>query len=142
MLKMQHSQLEQIVRHLEQSYPEEGCGVLIGTLEDGAKRVRRADPVVNQTSQPAGRRYRISSDAVRHAGRLAESEGLDVVGFYHSHPDAPAAPSEFDREHASWPWYSYLIVSVREGRASGHRCWTLAGDRSAFQPEELMVVED
>ncbi len=141
MLKMQHSQLEQIVRHLEQSYPEEGCGVLIGTLEDGAKRVRRADPVINETAELAGRRYLISSDAVRHAGRLAESDGLDVVGFFHSHPDEAAAPSEFDRQHA-WPWYSYLIVSVREGRSSERRCWTLADDRSAFQPEELIVVED
>ncbi len=141
MLTIERKHLELIRSHLERAYPEEGCGVLIGAPGKAGKRVVRADPVVNETPGRAGRRYLISSDAVRHAGRLAESDGLEIVGFFHSHPDAEAAPSEYDREHA-WPWYSYLIVEVRDGRWRDHRCWTLADDRSRFSREELNIVED
>jgi proteasome lid subunit RPN8/RPN11 len=69
----------------------------------------------------------------------ARARGLEVLGYYHSHPDHPARPSEYDREHA-WPWYSYIIVSVVRGIAKDLTCWVLAEDRGTFHPEELEVA--
>lgn len=75
------------------------------------------------------------------AVRAAEAEhavrGLVVVGFYHSHPDAPARPSPYDLEHATWPWLSYVIVAARSGQAEELTSWVLADDRAAFLPEEI-----
>ena len=75
------------------------------------------------------------------AAAKARAAGLDVVGFFHSHPDHPARPSAFDLENA-WPFYSYLIVSVERGRAADSRSWRLAEDRSAFEPETLEILPE
>ena len=64
---------------------------------------------------------------------------LELIGWYHSHPDAPARPSEFDREHA-WPWYSYIIVSVQKGEPRDTTSWRLHDDRAAYDPEEIEIV--
>jgi proteasome lid subunit RPN8/RPN11 len=74
------------------------------------------------------------------AERVAAQQELDIVGFFHSHPDHPERPSDFDREHA-WPWYSYLITSVQQGRAVRTAAWTLADDRQSFHAEELDVKQ-
>ena len=76
------------------------------------------------------------ADDFRSAEREAANVGLEVVGWYHSHPDHPARPSEFDREHA-WPWYSYVIVSVAAGQPEDMTSWLLADDRTHFLPEEI-----
>jgi proteasome lid subunit RPN8/RPN11 len=76
---------------------------------------------------------------VRAAERAAAAAGLEIIGFFHSHPDHPARPSAFDREHA-WPWYAYLIVSVEDGRAVDWRVWELQEDRSAFVERPLEVT--
>ena len=126
----------QIHADLERVYPEEGCGVLLGR-EDGASRdVVKAVTFANQREDSRHNRYLISPEQFLAADRAARAEGLDVLGFYHSHPDHPARPSEFDREHA-WPWYSYVIVSVAAGRAQVTTSWRLAEDRSRFEPEPL-----
>ena len=70
------------------------------------------------------------------AEKRAREQGMDVLGFYHSHPNAEARPSRFDLDHA-WPFYSYLIVSVSQGRAGAMTCWRLTDDRSRFIPEEI-----
>jgi proteasome lid subunit RPN8/RPN11 len=72
------------------------------------------------------------------ADRAAEARGLDVVGWYHSHPDHPARPSEYDREHA-WPWYSYIIVSVTKGVAGEMTSWRLQDDRAGYEKERIEV---
>jgi proteasome lid subunit RPN8/RPN11 len=72
------------------------------------------------------------------ADRAAEARGLDVVGWYHSHPDHPARPSEYDREHA-WPWYSYIIVSVAKGVAGEMTSWRLQDDRAGYEKERIEV---
>ncbi len=77
------------------------------------------------------RRYLIAPDDVLALERRAAAADLEVVGYFHSHPDAPARPSAFDREHA-WPWYVYLIVSIAEGRATEARAWRLSPDREGF----------
>jgi proteasome lid subunit RPN8/RPN11 len=75
---------------------------------------------------------------VRDAEKVGREQGLDVIGWYHSHPDHPARPSEFDREHA-WPWYSYIIVSVRNGAPQEMTSWRLEDDRAAFSSEALEI---
>ncbi len=126
----------EIRAHLERAYPEEGCGVLLGRERDGARRVERVLGFENRREDSRRNRYLSAPEQLLAAEREARAEGLEVLGFFHSHPDQPARPSAFDLEHA-WPYYSYLIVSVAGGRAVESRCWRLAGDRARFDPETL-----
>jgi proteasome lid subunit RPN8/RPN11 len=138
-LRVSDALLEQICREGERAYPAECCGILGGHPGD-IKEVHRLLPVVNRrTDDP--HRYLISPDDLRRLTAELGEAGFDVLGFYHSHPDHPAAPSLFDAEHA-WPWYSYLIVRVEHGRAGEVTSWQLAGDRSAMVPESLDIFTE
>jgi len=129
--------LRAIERHGEAAYPEEGCGILLGRAGDGRKVVVEILPVENRREDAARHnRYLIPPEAVLAGEQAAAQKGLDVVGFFHSHPDHPAQPSAFDRDHA-WPWYSYLITAINAGRAAGTRSWRLLDDRSRFVEEEV-----
>ena len=86
-------------------------------------------------------RYMILPEDLIASDREARKRGLDVIGFYHSHPDHPAQPSEFDREHA-WPWFAYIIVAVGKGVPRDLTAWLLSADRAQFVPEELQVTEN
>src|SRR5437867_11965312 len=130
-----------IEAHLARAYPEEGCGVLLGRDADGARIVERVLPLENRNAGSRRNRFLIAPEQFLAADRLAREAGLDVMGFFHSHPDHPAVPSAFDLEHA-WPYYSYLIVSFEHGRIAEFRSWRLAPDRSRFEPETLVVVPD
>jgi proteasome lid subunit RPN8/RPN11 len=99
--------------------------------------VRALFPLINRRDDSPRNRFSITPEDFRAAERAAAERGLDLLGWYHSHPDHPARPSEFDREHA-WPWYSYVIVSVDGGVPKDLTSWQLEDDRSKFQPE---VVE-
>ena len=122
--------------HLARAYPEEGCGVLLGRDGDGARLVERVLPSENVRGDSRTNRYLIAPEQFLAAEREAREAGLEVVGFFHSHPDHPASPSAFDLEHA-WPYYSYLIVSVEQGRVADTRSWRLAADRSRFDAEPI-----
>jgi proteasome lid subunit RPN8/RPN11 len=131
--------LRAIDRHGEQSYPEECCGFLIGRASgEGATTtlVERLLPVANEREDSRHNRYVINPETVLAAHKEARAAGADVVGYYHSHPDHPSKPSDFDREHA-WPGLSYLIVSVQKGRAADARSWRLADDRDRFDEETI-----
>lgn len=121
-------------------YPEEVCGVLAGRVENGMRNVARAIPVDNARVDERARRYVIDADTLRRIERQLESEGLDVIGFYHSHPDHPAVPSTFDRDH-SWPWYTYVILAIRSGEFVAARAWQLADDRSHFDETDIVDPE-
>ena len=124
--------LEEIRRHGAETYPEECCGGLLGERRDGAVRVRRVERAPNRGASLRERRYTIDPRDYLRLERLAGETGLSVVGIYHSHPDHPAVPSEFDREHAL-PNFHYLIVAVEAGRAGDFACWVLNEDRKAFE---------
>ncbi len=128
--------LAAIERHAAADYPEECCGILLGKAQGARVGVTRVVAVGNERSESRHNRFVIGPDAVLAAQRAARGEGLDVVGYYHSHPDHPARPSEFDREHA-WPGLSYLIVAVAGGRPEEVRSWRLADDRSGFEEEPI-----
>jgi proteasome lid subunit RPN8/RPN11 len=135
-LRLRARQAEQIHAHLRRAYPEEGCGVLLGREEGGTRWVERALPFDNRREDSRHDRYLIAPEQFLTAEQEGREAGLEVVGFFHSHPDHPASPSAFDLEHA-WPYYSYLIVSVERGRVVDTRSWRLAADRTRFEPETL-----
>jgi proteasome lid subunit RPN8/RPN11 len=135
-LRLRAIHTERVHAHLCRAYPEEGCGVLVGRDEGAMRIVERVVEFENQRDDSRRNRYLITPEQLLVVERQAREEGLDVVGFFHSHPDHPALPSAFDLEHA-WPYYSYLIVSVERGRVADARAWRLAADRSRFEPETL-----
>jgi proteasome lid subunit RPN8/RPN11 len=126
---------------MARAYPEEGCGVLIGRDEGEARRALEARSLGNALEDSRGNRYLISPEQLLAADRDARALGLEVVGFFHSHPDHPARPSAYDLEHA-WPYYSYVIVSVSGGRVVDTTCWRLREDRSRFDPEPIELVRE
>jgi proteasome lid subunit RPN8/RPN11 len=128
--------LQTIHRHAEASYPEECCGFLIGRAADDSTAVERVLPAGNQREDSRYNRYLIEPETVLAAHKEARGLGLDVVGYYHSHPDHPSRPSDFDRDHA-WPGLSYLIVSVRKGAVADERSWRLADERDRFDEETI-----
>jgi proteasome lid subunit RPN8/RPN11 len=137
-LSLSPRHLEAICRHGEATYPEECCGFLLGTTAGGETAVERTVPVENERPDSRHNRFVIQPETVLAAHKEARTLGLDVVGYYHSHPDHPARPSEFDREHA-WPGLSYLIVAVANGEAQDARSWRLSDDRERFEEEEVDV---
>jgi proteasome lid subunit RPN8/RPN11 len=130
--------LEAIRRHGEATYPEECCGFLLGTAAGAETAVERTVAVENERPDSRHNRFVIQPETVLAAHKEARALGLEVVGYYHSHPDHPARPSEFDREHA-WPGLSYLIVAVANGKAQDARSWRLSDDRERFEEEEVDV---
>ena len=132
MIELPAGLVEAIRRHGAETYPEECCGGLLGERRNGSVLVKRAEPVPNRGTELRQRRYTIDPLDYLRLERLAGEAGLSVVGIYHSHPDHPAVPSEFDREHA-WPYFHYLIVAVEAGRAREFACWVLSEDRKSFE---------
>ncbi len=123
--------------HGAQDYPHECCGFLVGKADGDAVMVTRTVLAANTREDSPHNRFEIDPGELVKTDRAARAEGLGVVGFYHSHPDAPAEPSNFDREHA-WPGYCYVIVSVRQGQPQEMRNWLLRDDRSGFDEDEIV----
>ena len=142
MIALSQQQLTEIREHGQQDYPFECCGLLIGTFEkDGRKIVQETYPISNAREEEAKRnRFLIQPEELLRGEQYAVKKKLDVIGFYHSHPDSPAVPSRYDLEHA-WPTYSYIIVSVSSERALDLQSWEMETDRSRFNTEELTVLE-
>ncbi len=143
-------------RHAARDYPNECCGVLLGTVQGSDKTVREAAPLKNLRTDPQraqellpvgdpareSERNRYLVDPVEQirVEKDARARSLEVLGYYHSHPDQPARPSIYDCGHA-WPWYSYIILSVEKGEPKELTSWVLAEDRSRFVSETIEVVK-
>ena len=143
MIKIDAARLADISRHAAAAYPHECCGLLIGRLEDdGQTRVVIETYAVENAWAEADaldHRMQITPADYLRAEREFGKLGLGVVGNYHSHPDHPAEPSQFDLAHlAPWPTMSYIVVSVRNGQAADLRSWQLAADGSRFIEEEIL----
>jgi len=126
--------VEAIRRHARETYPHECCGALIG--RDNAALEALALP--NTTEEGPRRRFLVRPADYRAAERRARDRGAELLGFYHSHPDHPARPSQYDLDHA-WPVFAYVIVSVRQGEPGDMTSWRLRDDRSAFEEERITV---
>jgi len=140
MLNITKSLQDEIKSEGEKAYPDECCGVLLGVLgETGEKSVTKILPVSNEFSQGEQyHRFLITPENMLAAEKKARALKLDVLGFYHSHPDHPARPSDYDREHAL-PFYSYIITMVEKGEAKEITSWVLKDDRSAFIAEDVTI---
>jgi proteasome lid subunit RPN8/RPN11 len=138
MLELNAQQADEIRRHAESEYPHECCGLLVGRVGDGGRKtVVEILPVSNAREESARHnRSLITPEEYLRGERHARSLKLDIVGNYHSHPDHPAVPSAFDLEHA-WPVWSYVIVSVQNGKAVDLRSWEMEADRSRFSEEQV-----
>ncbi len=139
-LCISHDHLDAIKAQGEEFYPNECCGFLLGRLQDAAKEVMTTLAAENAREQKEQyHRFLIPPDAYLRCEKIARAQNMDVLGFYHSHPNAEALPSRFDLEHA-WPWYSYVIVAVRKKAAKEVTSWVLQDDRSKFNPENIRLV--
>jgi len=139
-LVMAREHMERIGGEGRASYPEECCGFLLGEWRPDGKQVRDVKAVDNARTDSPHNRYLIPPEVFLRVEKEARERALEVVGFYHSHPDVEARPSAFDRDHA-WSGYSYVIVSVRGGVPHETRSWELRPDRTAFDEEGLFVAE-
>ena len=126
------AEVEAIKRQAVAEYPNECCGALYGR----DKVVTATYALPNTTEEGPRRRFMVRPDDYRTAEKKATGLDADLLGFYHSHPDHPARPSQYDLDHA-WPFFSYIIVSVRNGAPEDMTSWRLRDDRSAFDQEEL-----
>jgi len=130
--------LAAIREHGARAYPEECCGALLGVVEDGTVRVARVERIENARREERRRRYAIEPLEYARLEKRADSEGLSILGFYHSHPDHPAVPSEYDREHGL-PFFHYVLVAVAAGVAGEVASFVLSEDRGVFDREELLA---
>ena len=126
--------------HGAEAYPNECCGALLGRDVEDTREALALFPLVNRRDDSPRNRFSIAANDVLGAQAAAREKHLDVIGWYHSHPDHPAQPSEYDREHA-WPWYSYVIVSVAAGQPRELTSWRLADDRSRFLVEDIAKAD-
>ena len=142
MLLLEQEIYEAIRRHGEETYPHECCGVLLGSALEGANRVVEAERAGNTRTDSAHNRYNIAPQELVRIQRQGRQRGLDIVGFYHSHPDHPAQWSQTDFAEAHWIGCSYVITSVLQGRAQDTNSFLLAGtseDDKAFHDEPVQV---
>lgn len=118
-----------------QGYPGEACGILLGRIDDESRVVEGFRPAPNRWSEREDR-YLVDPESLRRALAAEQEGGPRVLGFYHSHPDAPPLPSETDRRLA-WPWYYYVIIRVAEGEPEEARAWELDVDAGRFEERSI-----
>lgn len=137
MIQIDESVERGITEHAERDYPHECGGMLIGHFAEGKKTVVEIFPLENAREEEARHnRVLILPKDVLRAERYAREKKLDVVGYYHSHPESPAIPSQYDLDHAL-PVWSYIIVSVIERKVVDIRSWVMENDRSKFNEEPV-----
>ena len=139
MLKLS-KQIENEIRQAgAHAYPNECCGIMFGSEDGDDHVVKSLRPIVNaRESGEQYHRFLITAEEMMQAELEARRLGLEIVGFYHSHPDHPARPSDYDRDHAL-PFYSYIILRVAEGRPELMTSWRLQISREAFDPEQYEI---
>jgi proteasome lid subunit RPN8/RPN11 len=141
-IEIHKTDLHLIKQHSEKDYPNECCGFLLGKAENGKKTVVLSQPVQNyRESKNQYNRFEIPPHEYIKAEQFAKSNNLDIVGFYHSHPNAEAQPSQYDLDH-SWPFYSYIIVSVKNKKSDKTTSWQLKENRSEFIQEEIVEINN
>ena len=127
--------IEKINSHVEAAYPEEGAGFLLGNNNE----VKEILPLTNAREDEARHnRFLITPEDYLKAELKADELDLNLIGVFHSHPDCPNEPSEYDREWAQ-PFFSYIITRVDNGKTVSHRSWRLVEDRSKYDEEEIKI---
>lgn len=128
---------EEMVAHAEAAYPNECCGVMLGTIDENGKAVTIAKPLENVSQGSQRARYELRPEDLLAADREARQQNLDLIGIYHSHPDCDAYFSETDLKN-SCPWYSFVVISVQAGRFDHANSWLPNPEQTAAEKEELL----
>ncbi|MGD8633567.1 MAG: M67 family metallopeptidase [Anaerolineales bacterium] len=140
-IKLSEHALADLHAHVESAYPEEGAGFLLGHEQEGMRFVEGVLPQSNEfDADHRRRRYLIEPQDMLRAENYADQHGYEILGIFHSHPDHPARPSDYDLEW-SLPWFSYLITSVTDGKVAQSRCWRLNDTRTDFIEESIEITE-
>lgn len=139
-IKVSSEHLDQIRKHGEKTYPHECCGFLLGTREGETNVLAEVHAAENERQESRETRYLISPEQYKRADDYARSRGLGVIGYYHSHPDHPAAPSGYDLDHSCWPGESYIIVAVEKGKSAAVTSFTKP-DYTSFEQEDILIEE-
>ena len=145
MLRISQLEYDAIRRHGEETYPHECCGVLLGSLDGENRAVTKTVRCGNTRSDSPHNRYHIAPEELVRIQRQAREKGLEIVGFYHSHPDHPARWSQTDLAEAHWIGCSYVITSVEDGRAKTTNSFLLVGEteeKKRFEDEIVRVVAE
>lgn len=137
-ISLDPNELARLHSHARAGYPHEVVGILAGNRRTNA--VTRVHPLENERADSPANRYKVSGLVLMKAERALEAEGLEIVGYYHSHPDHPARYSDYDRDHAL-PNMSYLITAVHDGEIADTLSWRLTEDRSAMDAEPISILE-
>ena len=128
---------ERMVAHAEATYPNECCGVMLGSTDETGKNVSVAIALENASAGPQAARYEIRPEDLLAADREARSRKLELIGIYHSHPDCDAYFSDTDLKN-SCPWYSFVVISVQAGRFDHANSWLPDADQTKAEKEELI----
>lgn len=140
MIRLRKELVRQIEQHGEGTYPEECCGIMLGLSKEDTQTVEAVIELDNKQEENRRRRFFVTPGQYIQAERIASERKLELLGFYHSHPDHPAIPSAYDTEHAL-PWFTYVIVSVMQGEAKGITAWLLTETRGRFKEKPLSIEE-
>jgi proteasome lid subunit RPN8/RPN11 len=138
MIRISQNHIHAIRDHGRKSYGDEACGVIYGRSRDSDKDVHALVPLANSRDGQRHRRFLITPKDYQRAESEASARGMELLGFYHSHPNHPAIPSTYDLEHA-WPFFSYLIVSVWNGQPREVRSFVMNEERDRFTEEEIQT---
>ena len=137
MIEIEKTAWETMVRHAQQTFPNECCGAMLGTSDGDRKKVTMAVPLENSYDGAQGARYEIKPEDLIAAEREARARGMDLVGIFHSHPDCDAYFSETDLKN-SCPWYSFVILSIKKGQFDHANSFIPDLDQTRADKEELV----
>jgi proteasome lid subunit RPN8/RPN11 len=132
--------IERQIRYIgEKNYPNKGGGLLLGVTRDGVKYIKETLEIMNSSELYRDQRYYITPAQYRDAERKAKYKNLELLGLFHSNPNSPATPSQYDHLHAQ-PAFVYVFVSVHGGRSSGVSSWVMTDNRQRFEQKQLQVM--
>ena len=137
MIRIEPEPWAAMVAHARRIYPDECCGAMLGIAENGSKTVSEALPLENSFAGPRAARYELRPEDLLAAEKAARSRGLDLIGIYHSHPDCDAYFSQTDLKN-SCPWYSFVVLSIRNGEFHHAHSWLPNFEQTEDAGEELI----
>jgi len=136
MLRIEPGPMAEMIAHAEQTYPNECVGAMIGSTDGSSKLVEVAMRLENSADGSQRAYYQLDPEHLMQADKAARDQGKDLIGIYHSHPDADAYFSKTDLEN-SCPWYSFVVLSIREGKFDHANSWLPDADQTKADKEEL-----
>jgi len=137
MIQIENDPWRQMLEHARATYPNECCGAMLGSIENGGKVVKTALPLDNVSQGSQRERYELRPEDLLHAEREARRNQMDLVGIYHSHPDCGAYFSQTDLKN-SCPWYSFVVLSIQKGEFDHANSWLPNPEQTAAEKEELI----